>query len=722
MSAAILSLREVFKDFEVDKPYQDLFNQYLQVLPENIQFDDDNWDLVNWLTKKGNAFTFCVDFSKFYNNTLKNLIKCYLLEKRFKSNVSPRIFKLNVQALLFLDKEINTRKIATLNNGDFLRAENAMIKNIPGSAYRAASALEAFSKWLNRVLGLRVSYRNQIKSGYLHGRKATDEQRESKIISSPVLIELLSHLNNENLNKKDKFYISALALLIPTGFRINELMTLPKDCLLKDDDDFGLCYYPSKKPKIGIRHLPTSIKKTIKNSYDYIYKETETGRKIAVGFYNSEGVNWRAVVRDESAFLYFLKKFCHDWTRKEEHYMFNKKGAWLEKENRYIDVLSMIEKSGSISKLSKETGYSRRLLTYLKKAQIASQNNELPPSQKNPSKKRTSWDTDSRVLSVSQFEKYIGIVLKNGLREKTKEIIEQAQEYQLKGEVYPEVIVNTKIEKAFNHKAHSVIKDKKGKAILKAKDALFVIEKYKFSEVRVTKDNDFTVLSSSDFIRWLSGETRSLGTGNTEDSVFSRLNIIDPKTNEVAKFTSHDVRHWLNTYYAEGGLDEESIALYFNRDQKQNATYDQTTSKTRLNNIRNAVEEGKTIGNLQDNYHLLSEVSKKQAKAYLKSHTLMVNLMPHGTCNLNWGVETCEHYNSCFNCENKNGETGVCEYLVVDKNNQEHVKGVQEIVNDSKLALNTIPETSPQYIHIKNIHDNAENLLNDKESKDDTKT
>ena len=719
MSGAILSLREVFKDFKVDKPYQDLFDQYLQVLPENVCFDDDCWDLVDWLTKKGNAFTFYVDFSKFYNNTLKNLTKCYLLEKRFKNNVSPRIFKLNIQAISFLDKELNERKINTLNNGDFLRAEKTMSTEIPGSVYRAASALKTFSKWLNRVLGLRVSYKNKVTSVYLHGRKANDEQREAKIISSPVLIQLLSHLNNETLHKKDRFYISALSLLIPTGFRVNELMTLPKDCLLKDNGEFGICYYPSKKPKLGIRHLPSSIQKTIENSYDYIYQETKKGRDIDEALSFNVGIDWRAVIRNESAFLYFLKKFCYDWTCKSENYMFNKQGAWLEKENRYVDVLSMIEKSGSISKLSKETGYSRHLLTYLKKAQIAAKNNELPPSQKNPSKNRTSWDTDSRVVSISQFEKHIGIVLKNDLREKTKKIIEKAQEYQLNGEVYPNVISNDKIEKAFNHQSNAIIKDKRGKAVLKAKDALFVIEKYKFSDNRATKENNYTVLNTSDFMRWLSGESRSLGTGNFEDSVFSRLNIKDPKTNEIAKFTSHDVRHWLNTYYAEGGLDEESIALYFNRDQKQNATYDQTTSKTRLNNIRNAVEEGKAIGNLQDNYQLLSEVSQKQAKAYLKSHTLMVNLMPHGTCSLNWGVEACQHYNSCFNCENKNGETGVCEHLVVEKNNAEHIEGVKNIVKDSELMLNTIPNESPQYIHVKNIYDNAKNILKDKEKKDE---
>jgi hypothetical protein len=305
------------------------------------------------------------------------------------------------------------------------------------------------------------------------------------------------------------------------------------------------------------------------------------------------------------------------------------------------------------------------------------------------------------------------------MRGAAKKIINQAQEYQLKGEIYPKVIYNEKIESAFNYNKFPVIKDKKGNTILEVKDALFVTEKYNFSENRATKEDNYSLLTTRDFIRWLSGESRSYGTGNFEDSVFSRLNIIDPKTNEIAKFTSHDIRHWLNTFYAEGGLDEESIALYFNRDKRQNATYDQTTSKTRLNNLRKAVEEGKAMGNGPKNYELISEYSKEDAKAYLNSYTLMVNLMPHGTCSLNWNVDPCPHYNSCFNCENKNGETGVCDNFIINKDNKEHVEGVKSVIKDTEMVLNVMPEESPQYIHVKNIYDNAKDILKDKESKNE---
>ena len=721
MNASVLAIKDIFIEFNVDQHHQDLFDKYIQYLPEKTNFSDDEWNIINWSTKKGNSFTITANFGKFNNQILKNLVKCYVLEKRLKRNITPKACTLTINSLVFLDKQISFKDFKNLSNSDFIKTEQLLKEVSNNTAYRYASVIESFGKWLNMVLNLKISYKNQMKSTYLHGRNATDEQREDKIISTPILIELLTHLNNDSLNSKDRFFLSALSLLIPTGFRVNELMTLPKNCLLKEKKGFGICYYPSKKPKLGVRHLPESIHKTVLESYEYLYEETQKGRNIAQKLSESDSFNWRAVLKDEEAFYYFLKKFCHDWTKNEEHYMFNKKGAWFEKEKRYVDVFKMIDESGSILKLSKETGYSRHLLTYLKKAQLAAQMNELPPTQKNPSKnkERTSWDTDSRVISISQFEKSIGIVLKTQIRESAKKIISQAQKYQLKGEIYPKVIYNEKIESAFNYNEFPVIKDKKGNVVLEVKNALFVTEKYKFSESRATKEDNYSLLTTKDFIRWLSGEARSFGTKNIEDSVFSRLNIIDPKTDEIAKFTSHDIRHWLNTFYAEGGLDEESIALYFNRDKRQNATYDQTTSKTRLNNLRKAVKEGKAMGNGPKNYELISEHSKEDAKAYLNSYTLMVNLMPHGTCSLNWNVEPCPHYNSCFNCENKNGETGVCDNFIIDKDNKKHIEGVKSVIKDTKMVLNIMPEESPQYIHVKNIYDNAKDILNDKESENE---
>jgi hypothetical protein len=517
---------------------------------------------------------------------------------------------------------------------------------------------------------------------------------------------LLACLHQEELSDKDQFYLLILVLFVGTGLRINEIATLPKDCLLQDGERIGIRYYPEKKPKLDTRWMVSSWIPVVQDAIAKLTKTTNQGREAIAALRKNPGQDWTAIMQNELASQYFVGKFCHQWTSDSQHNMFNKEGAWLEKEKRYIDVISFVRINGSISRAAKQSGLCRSTISSLLKAQHAAISERLPPMVKGMGKhNRISWDTDSRVISIMQLEKSISLSVKSASRKYFAHIIDDARDnYQLKGIGYPCPKYNQELEQKFKRVINPLITSKNGAPLLQPEDALFLTLKYQLTESRNIKPNDYKLITCSDISRWFCGCSRSFGTKNHEDSCFSRLGIIDPKTGKIAKYSSHDIRHWLTTYLLEGGMPGDQVALLFNRSASQNDTYDQTSSKTRLNNMRQAIRDGGAIGHVVDTYHSIAVNSRNEAEKYLEASTLQLNLMPHGGA-LNWGMKACQNHNGCFN-----GIDGLCENLCIDIKNQETKIELDRMMRETKTALAVIPEQSPQYSHFQNIQSNLQEL------------
>ena len=227
---------------------------------------------------------------------------------------------------------------------------------------------------------------------------------------------------------------------------------------------------------------------------------------------------------------------------------------------------------------------------------------------------------------------------------------------------------------------------------------------------RSTKDDAFTLLTDRPFSRWLDGEARSEGTGNHEDAVCRRLNIIDPKTGKIAEFTSHDVRHWLDTMYSEGGLDEDAIALIFGRKNKSaNHIYDQTPKKKRLENLQAGIREEKywnifrkRIADWQKYPEKMPNISKIRNNAD-KRH-------PHGNCIMPWRSNGCPNFMSCFSIKK-----GRCHHLEVDISNESGRSEIESIHREAISMLSIMPVSSPQYAKFVNIKENTESILGQNE-------
>ncbi|MDO9232715.1 MAG: hypothetical protein Q8N02_10660 [Methylotenera sp.] len=683
-------------------------------LPESIVFDNDTWDLIVWLRRRGNRKTANVFFDKYQNNELKLLVKIYILYKRETRKVDYGYAQGVTTALIAIDHVLGpARTVLKLNNEDFLEAQHWLEKKFSkGSPSRMSMTIQEFGGWLSDFLGLRVTYKSSLNSFYYHGRKSKQNDRDQKLLSTEVIRDMLAAISRDDLILKDKFFLSALSVNIACGFRINEMTTLPVDCIVEEEGQVGLRFHPEKDGELGIRWIPNSMVPTVRKAIATIYEITEPGRVLVRASSSSEVTyKWREISSNKDAFQYFVAKLLHDWTSKSEHNMFNKTGAWFEIRKEYVDVIGALTRNNGIKKATAtDLGIDRHVLYKLEKAQIAALSDKLSLSVRE-GKEKAMWTKDSRVISIEKVIKLVEMKLKEEKRSWIRDIVFDAQKCQLSGKVYPAPELMPDLESKYRLTGYPpLIVSKDDVPILEAKDALFVLTKYALSDANSTKSSEICYVDDKRFARWLAGEKRSIGTGNVEDSCLSRLGVIDAKTGEIAAFTWHDMRHWLNTMYQLGGLSEDMIALIFGRKVSSNHIYDQTDMNTRIDRLRDSVRHGKVLGHLTETYNMLAEYSRDDAEQYLKANTLMGNPMPHGICTNNWSAIACPHHLSCF-VGNHDKSDDDCEHLVVDPHNMQSVLEIKRIYNEASIAIDVIPLQSPQHVHFLRVQKNTRKLL-----------
>ncbi len=699
-----------------------LLSKFIALLPEGVNFESDQWDVLKWHTRKGNRLTYLLSFENIYNTELKLAVKLYVLERRFAASLSASTLMAYVKSISVLDGVIGKgKKLKNFRNVDFFEAEDNMAARYKG-AYRSAGYIEVFGRWLNQNYGLRISYKNRLHKQHRHGRKSSEENRLNKRINLEIIRQLIESNNRRNINKKDKFFLSAFTINVGCGFRINELATLPKNPIVNDGDSCMVRFYAEKGGRLDVRPVASAIAPAIISAIKFIQDITEPGRKVALTLRHELKKNsipdWHTVLRDSDAAVYFTEKFCHEWTSKPMHDLFNKCGGWYEKKKIYVDVLSLVKECGSHSAASRAVKIDRNTLYQIKHWQEAAQRDQLPDAcygkintKRGNQRQKKSWDTDSRVISILQFEKYANKkVCVGGRRELVREVIDNARNLQMQGKIYPKPKYNKLFEFQYRRRINAVVETKEHKHLLEPEDALFVIREKELARNIQPSDKNYKLVDDSMFTRWLNGSKRAQGTGNHEDSVFSRLGILDPDTGESVKFTWHDIRHWLHTTYAEGGLSEEQLGLVFSRNPLSNHTYDQTSAVTRLESLRCAIRENKSYGVMQDNYNRISEYNREEAENYLEAKTIMVRAMPHGGCTHNFAATPCPHHNSCFVREDE-GDDDLCEHLYFDFKNTEQMVEIKRLLNENEIALKVLPSEGRQYLFALKVKHNLESLL-----------
>ncbi|WP_157883345.1 hypothetical protein [Pseudomonas sp. ATCC 13867] len=676
---------------------------YSGFLPEHQNVQSDRWNLVGWLSRPGNFSSLSVSFEGYRNYELKVAVKLFVLDKRALDGVSVAYIDNLVRSLAALDNVVRQKKLEEISDGDFYRAAELGEKQFKRGV---RSPLQLFSKWLLARFGMRVSYEGSDRRVVDYGRWGTESGKKDKLIPDEVIFKVFSIASLSRLTKVDRFYTYSLILCSILGLRIGELAGLPKNCLIFLEGVYVVKIYVEKSGRLGVRHFPQVLVPTVKRIIKFIEKCTDAGRSIAESLENNPKLNWPKIVSDRDALRFFVMQFCHEWTA--GNVLVNPKAVWSHSLKRELDVMAVLEAAGSYSKASNSLGMTDRAFRDLVVRQQAAVDG-----------KYLLFNAKREAVVVNEFsDKWQGRVRMNPLAIgievlnrnlefsvgdyvcEIKDILDDALVCQLNCRVYSPDIYPDVNREDFVKKVNPVIMSETGASVLHPKDALYVVSENLLNSYKV-KRGSFTVVSVGMFTEWLSGSKKREG-------FLVRHKVVDSRTGEMARFSWHDVRHWLNTVYKRGGLTDTQVALLLGRkSSEQTAVYDHVGIRDRVASIRktrDSIRSGEAAGYITDTYKRLRVVDEGRAEQYLEASTSLLNYMPHGVCTMNLALNPCPHHLSCFS---HGKEDEACEHLVIDVQNLSQIAQIRKIHDSSERFIRRLKEIgksdSPQFIHFSKV-------------------
>ena len=715
-------MRKLLARFEANSVLTDLSESLVSELPQGVSFEENKWDVISWIKRIGYKNSENLIFTNIPTNDAREIAKIWILHGRLTSSIGVSAARSRLNAVAALSEQLGKRDIRSITTSDFYDAQRRLLENYSiGTAYRQSGSLGMLSAWLGSVFGKPLDYVSSITSPAVHGRRGTEEGREQKRIPDQVIGDLLAARGRKNLLLKDAYFIDLTMIEVGTGFRIAELMLLPEDCKRKENGRLQILHYPEKHSDPVPRPVADKLATAVESAIDSLKNISNQAKSILENLVSSEALDWRRILRDENATRYFVSTWVCEWTRLDMNMLYSPKGAWWNAGGRWVDAVAELDiAKGNKSEAARNIGMNRKAFYDVLGEQQASLRGERPlygrlEIGKNGLRNQRI-NADARIVSVNKFNQALGLnssAFRCG--NIAESIIHLAADMQITGRDVPIPVRNEALENEFRRMPRVLLRTAEGKTIQTEANALLLVPFEYMSPNRRTKSVDVKWVSWSDYSNWLSGLSRASGTKNFEDSVFSRLGIVDQRTGEVAKFTTHDVRHWLNSLYQDGGLTDDQISIIFNRKHvKDTPTYDQTPLATRVQRLKEAVRDSLVIGGVSEIYQsLVADYSREDAERYLDSAIRMVNPMPHGVCTLNWASVPCPHHLSCFSREDSCG--GSCEHLIVDLNNADQRKEVQRLSDTADRMIEALEAQglvdSPSADHSRRISANTKREL-----------
>lgn len=703
-----------------EAPFRAAIMRLAQALPPGVNLDDDVWDVSAFYRGAGKRK---LTFSRVGNPRLRLLCKLGCLDARLAKDVGFAALVTRAKVYFYIDASLGERSPETLTSEDFYIAEN-IIRSDPtvnrGHADRLSAQLQETARWIQRFLGLRIEYKCRGSRSPDHGRFGTETGRHQKLLPDEIIGDLIALRHRTDLELRDQFYLSALAIAVAGGFRINELMTLPADCIIDDEGLLRLRNFSTKGGKLAPRPVPPSFELMVKEAVGALKRITEPARELARQISLRPALDWRRVFAEasETELEGLVRGWAAEWTSVPHRRMTDLTLGYLPSKDRWFDVFSAIEATGSQSGAARVLGLSRPSIPALIDQVKASRRGEIYCGKRRGLTPK-AFETDPRVCSVRAFATSTGIDVRmmGRMHRIVQKVVDEAAQAQLAQAVFSSEAHDAEVVGLFSAHCPIVLRDhRSGKVLLAAEDALMVVRENELT-IHKTLEDRIQVVTSNMLSRWLAGEARARGTGGREDSVCARFDVRDPRTLEVAKPTIHDIRHWLNTAYDEGGLTQDQIAIIFNRNNTAaNATYQQTSSTTRAARLRDATRAGIVIGHQAETYNALAQENPLDAEKYLQAAIKIYNPMPHGICTLDLAAMPCPHSLSCFSCNHGNeAANSPCEHLIVDLTDKGQREGIERIHRNATALISVLEQddmkSSPQYAHFQEVEASTSKIL-----------
>lgn len=202
--------------------------------------------------KKGSGKSGRTNFNNRYSDLIKAIMTVRFIERGV--GVGPQALMLNASRYLYESLGNWNGDLVSINSNAFFEASKLVRENEANStAYRTGNALKHLSKLFNRfmITPVPIEFNNPFKrDSSCDPLSQRSVDRKSKLFLPEEAIEALVFLDRSVVDKKDRIVVCILKLLMFTGFRISELLSLKASCLILKKENsqeyVGLRYYPAK--------------------------------------------------------------------------------------------------------------------------------------------------------------------------------------------------------------------------------------------------------------------------------------------------------------------------------------------------------------------------------------------------------------------------------------------------------------------------------------------
>ena len=172
--------------------------------------------------------------------------------------------------------------------------------------------------------------------------------------------------------------------------------------------------------------------------------------------------------------------------------------------------------------------------------------------------------------------------------------------------------------------------------------------------------------------------TDRLGGARSEEgsrSVFTRLGYRRADGQPIAG-TTHQFRHWLNTFAQEGGLSQVEISRWMGRKTvADNAAYDHQTGFELARRVRNRLEANEVVGSIGTTLKRIKKPVRRSE--FAKSAVASAHVTDLGMCIQDLSAIPCDRHRDCATCN---------EHLL-EKGNQAQKQRAHEIHREATLLL-----------------------------------
>lgn len=538
--------------------------------PEWLEFEADIWNVAP-IHRLGSVKTSNINFGDIVNLEIRDLARLHALWQIVDRKVGPASVRTTLSGFIVLDQVMGMRSINTLKTEDFYVAEGFLLEKFNrGSAARFCDALSAVGCWLTRQVGIRIHYPKGRIRKESRGRAANDEQRRSKLLPDEVIAALLACRQRESLDHRDRFFLSAIGISVATGFRLNELMTLPKDCLIEDAGALLVRNITSKRGKDAPRPVPEELADIVRDAVSHILAVTDAARQKADTLHDDPPLDWPSILSTDEPHVadYFVRRWLFDWIGRHFNRLVDPNFAFfatMRGVSRWIPMRALMEKHcHNVSAMATDLKISRQSIVKLVKQLELSQRGQVNFAYKNGMPNPSL--SDPRLPTTTSFLLSIGHgSLGSASAKIVPSIMSEARAAMIAQSEFSCPEKDIDLETRYRRQRVVLRNTQTGNVVLYLRDALFVIFKDQLAPSGRSEREIPVPVTASSFSHWLTGYGRDRGTGKLTDAVCARFGIIDPRTGVAAKFTHHDFRHWLVTSYENGGLSQTQIATLFNR-------------------------------------------------------------------------------------------------------------------------------------------------------------